>query len=203
MSWKNWRGASTITSAIVHILNSKFNSATEDFAWAFRLCLSAFLSPLDRKIEFRLSTRPYTPLYPLAVYAPLVANAISAKTLSTTTALHPPPSSTYCNFYWFSEKSEMLVRDVLIHSAYWFLYIYLLRIFLLTDFFWTKRQFFTLRDWWISREITLQTIHIVVNKSKVYFFNITILYFVITNKKIANFIYRFFMHVEFKKNENL
>lgn len=123
MSWENWRGASTITSAIVHTLNSKFNSATEDFAWAFRLCLSAFLSPLDREIEFRLSTRPYTPLYRLAVYAPLVANAISAKTPSTTTALHPPPSSTYWNFYWFSEKSEMLVRDVLIHSAYWFLYI--------------------------------------------------------------------------------
>jgi len=52
---------------IVHTPNSKFNSAvgaTEDFAWAFRLCLSAFLSPLDREIEFRLSTRPYTPLYP-------------------------------------------------------------------------------------------------------------------------------------------
>lgn len=84
-------------------------------------------SPLDREIEFRLSTRPYTPLYPACRLRPACCqrdfrgNPINHHRVASTFRLPPFPVATTTDF---SGKSEMPVRDVLIHSAYRFLYVF-------------------------------------------------------------------------------
>lgn len=114
MSWENWRVARPQSHRGSYI--RRIASLTPR-CWRdgrFRLSIPT----VSVRVSLHLRSRnripvEYTTLYssvpPLAVYAPLVANAISAKTPSTTTASHPPPSSTFscCNSYWFSEKSEM------------------------------------------------------------------------------------------------
>jgi len=159
--WKNWRGASTITPGIVHTPNSKFNSTLCDGRFRLSIPTVSVRVSLPLRARNRIPVE-YTTLYSsiprLPATPPLLPTRFPRK------PHQPPPRRihlhlssifSYCNSYWFSEKSEMPVCD-----AYWFPCMPFALLSELADFFRTKWQLLTLRSWLSWNVIALWAVHI-------------------------------------------